>query len=327
MMKPLIDRIAVVAGATRGAGRGIACVLGEAGATVYCTGRSVAGHPPASGAYAGRLETIEQTAAMVRGLGGEACAERVDHGDADQVAALADRIARAHGRIDILVLDFWGDEDPVPFGTPFWSIPLADGRRTIERTLWPHVITLQALTPLMRTPGRGPAPRLIVEVGDSPALTYRTSLFFDLAAVLRARLAYAVAEELAPDGITVVGVSPGYLRTETSLDRFGVTEQTWREAAAQDPAFLESETPRFIGRAIAALAADPDSARWSGGVYGSWTLARAYGVRDLDGSTPDFGAYLAHIYGESPGPLHTSARWTITTSSMTDRRAGVEEGV
>jgi NAD(P)-dependent dehydrogenase (short-subunit alcohol dehydrogenase family) len=325
-MKPLRNRIAVVAGATRGAGRGIACMLGEAGATVYCTGRSVAGHPPASGVYAGRPETIEQTAAMVRACGADASAERVDNGDADQVAALADRIARAHGRVDILVLDFWGDEDPVPFGMPFWSIALADGRRTIERTLWPHVMTLQALAPLMRTGGRTTPPRLVVEVADSPSLTYRTSLFFDLAAVLRARLAYAIAEELAPDGITVVGASPGYLRTEVSLDGFGVTEQTWREAAAKDPAFLESETPCFIGRAIAALAADPDSGRWSGGVYGSSALARAYGVRDIDGSTPDFSAYMARTYGESAGPLQTSVRWTINATSIGDRRPVIEEG-
>ena len=325
-MKSLIGRIAVVAGATRGAGRGIACMLGEAGATVYCTGRSVAGQPPASGAYAGRPETIEQTAAMVRERGGEAHAVRVDHGDADQVAALVDRLARAHGRLDLLVLDFWGDDHPVPFGTPFWSIPLADGRRTIERTLWPHVITLRQLVPLMRQGGPTTPPRLVVEVGDGPSLAYRTSFFFDLAAVLRARLAYAVAEELAPDGITVVGTTPGYLRSESSLDRFGVTERTWRDAAAQDPAFLESETPFFIGRAIAAVAADPESARWSGGVYGSWALARAYGVRDVDGSSPDFGAYMARTYGESPGPLHTSVRWTVSAAAVGHRPAAIEEG-
>ena len=311
-MKPLIDRIAVVAGATRGAGRGIACMLGEAGATVYCTGRSVAGQPPASGAYAGRPETIEQTAAMVCERGGLGHAVRVDHGDAAQVAALATELDRQHGRIDILVLDFWGDDQPVPFGTPFWSIPIADGRQTIDRTLWPHVIALQALVPLMRRPrtGGGP-PRLVVEVGDGASLYYRTSFFFDLAAVLRARLAYAAAEELAPDGITVIGVSPGYLRSEMSLDRFGVTEHTWRDAGTRDPAFLESETPFYLGRAIAAVAADPDSARWSGGLYGSWSLASAYGVRDIDGSAPDFGTYMARTHGESPGPLRTSARWTV----------------
>ena len=327
-MKPLIDRIAVVAGATRGAGRGIACMLGEAGATVYCTGRSVAGHPPAGGAYAGRPETIEQTAAMVHERGGVGHAVRVDHGDAAQVADLVTELDRVHGRVDILVLDFWGDDQPVPFGTPFWSIPTADGRQTIERTLWPHVITLQALVPLMRRPhaGDGP-PRLVVEVADGPSLHYRTSFFFDLAAVLRARLAYAAAEELAPDGITVIGVSPGYLRSEASLDRFGVTERTWREAATKDPAFLESETPFYLGRAIAAVAADPDSARWSGGLYGSWSLANAYGVRDVDGSTPDFGAYMTRTYGESPGPLRTSARWTIAAPDPSNVRAPViEEG-
>jgi NAD(P)-dependent dehydrogenase (short-subunit alcohol dehydrogenase family) len=325
-MKPLIDRIAVVAGATRGAGRGIACMLGEAGATVYCTGRSVAGHPPAGGAYAGRPETIEQTAAMVGERGGVGHAARVDHGDAAQVAALATELDRQHGRVDILVLDFWGDDQPVPFGTPFWSIPIADGRQTIERTLWPHVIALQALVPLMRRPhtGGGP-PRLVVEVGDGASLYYRTSLFFDLAAVLRARLAYAAAEELAPDGITVIGVSPGYLRSETSLDRFGVTEDTWRDAGTRDPAFLESETPFYLGRAIAAVAADPDSARWSGGLYGSWSLASAYGVRDVDGSAPDFGTYMARTYGESPGPLRTSTLWTVGARGPSNDRAPVSK--
>jgi NAD(P)-dependent dehydrogenase (short-subunit alcohol dehydrogenase family) len=327
-MRPLIDRIAVVAGATRGAGRGVACMLGEAGATVYCTGRSVAGNPPATGAYAGRLETIEQTAAMVRERGGVGHAVRVDHGDPTQVAELVAQIDRVHGHLDILVLDFWGDDQPVPFGMPFWSIPIADGRQTIERTLWPHVITLQALVPLMRRAQTGAGvPRLVVEVADGPSLVYRTSFFFDLAAMLRARLAYAAAEELAPDGITVIGVSPGYLRSEATLDRFGVTERTWREAATADPAFLESETPFYLGRAIVAVAADPDSARWSGGLYGSWSLARAYGIRDVDGSAPDFGAYMARTFGESPGPLRTSTRWTIGTKGLSnDRAPEIEEG-
>ena len=311
-MKPLADRIAVVAGATRGAGRGIACSLGEAGATVYCTGRSVAGHPPATGAYAGRPETIEQTAEMVTARGGRGIASRVDHADETQVAALARAIEREHGRLDILILDFWGDDAPVPFGTPFWSIALDAGRRTIDRTLWPHVITLQTLVPLMVRSAVADRPRgLIVEVTDAPALAYRTSFFFDLAATLRARLAYAVAEELAPHGITVIGVSPGYLRSELSLERLGVTEDNWREAAAHDPNFLASETPFFIGRGIAALAADPDAARWAGGLYGSWSLARAYGIRDVDGAAPDFGAHMAKTYGESPAPLQTPARWSV----------------
>jgi NAD(P)-dependent dehydrogenase (short-subunit alcohol dehydrogenase family) len=308
-VKPLADRIAVVAGATRGVGRGIARMLGEAGATVYCTGRSVPGHPPAGGVYAGRPETIEETAALVTGHGGRGLAVPVDHDDAAAVAALADRLGHEHGRLDILVLDFWGDDAPVPFGTPFWSIPMEAGRRTIERTLWPHVLTLQALAPLMIE--RPATPALIVEVADGPALYYRASFFYDLAATLRIRLAYAAAEELAPRGVTVVAVSPGYVRTELTLARLGVTEDTWRQAGARNPDLLESETPCFLGRGIAALAGDPDAARWAGGLHGSWDLARAYGIRDLDGTTPDFGAHFRRVYGETPSPPHTQARWRI----------------
>ncbi len=324
-MKPLIDRIAVVAGATRGAGRGIACMLGEAGATVYCTGRSVAGHPPAGGAYAGRPETIEQTAAMVREHGGVGHAVRVDHGDATQVADLVaelDRVTRPrrYSRARLL--------GRRPAGAVRHAVLVDSNGR------WPaddraHAVAARDHPAGARaadaagSDGRCGFPRLVVEVGDGPSLVYRTSFFFDLAAVLRARLAYAAAEELAPDGITVIGVSPGYLRSEASLDRFGVTERTWREAGTTDPAFLESETPFYLGRAIAAVAADPDSARWSGGLYGSWSLASAYGVRDVDGSTPDFGAYMARTYGESPGPLRTSARWTVGARDLSNDRAPV----
>lgn len=311
-MGTLTGQVAVVAGATRGAGRGIAAMLGEAGATVYCTGRSVAGHPPASGPYAGRPETIEETAAYVSSRGGTGIAVRVEHGAAEDVASLADRIGRDHQRLDMLVLDFWGDDTPVPFGTPFWDIPLERGRSTIDRTLWPHVLTLQALVPLLRlgrpAPGR---PGLVVEVTDGPALYYRTSLFFDLASTLRARLAYAVAEELAPHGITALAVTPGYLRSELTLDRFGVTEATWQDAVAQDPDLRVSETPFFLGRGIAALAADPDVSRFAGGLYGSWDLAAIYDLCDVDGSRPHFGRHFAATYGESPGPQRTAARWRI----------------
>lgn len=315
-MKRLADRVAVVAGATRGAGRGIACALGEAGATVYCTGRSIAGKPPVSGHYAGRPETIEQTAEQVTASGGRGIPARVDHAAEADVAALAERIAAEQGRLDMLILDFWGDQSPVPFGKPFWEIPLERGRATINRTLWPHILTLQRLVPLMLR-SQSASPALIVEVADGPALYYKTSLFFDLASTLRARLAYAVAEELAPHGITAVAVTPGYLRTEYSLDRFGVTEATWRDAAAKDPGFLESESPCLLGRGIAALAADPGSSRLSGGLYGSWTLAEEYGVVDADGSRPDFGRHFATQYGDSPSPRHTGARWLISHTTRT----------
>jgi NAD(P)-dependent dehydrogenase (short-subunit alcohol dehydrogenase family) len=192
VMKPLTGRIALVAGATRGVGRGIACMLGEAGATVYCTGRSVAGHPPAHGHYAGRPETIEQTAGYVTERGGTGRAVQIDHGRAEDVERLALEIAGRERRLDVLVLDFWGDESLVPFGTPFWQIPFERARDTIDRTLWPHVITLRRLVPLMLEKPGSPPP-LIVEVVDGPALYYRASLYYDLAATLRARLAYAAA--------------------------------------------------------------------------------------------------------------------------------------
>ena len=312
-MLPLQDRIALVAGATRGAGRGIACMLGEAGATVYCTGRGVAGSPPLTGHYQGRRETIAETAAMVSARGGVGIAVRTDHARDDEVASLAATIERTHGRLDIVVMDFWGDESPVPFGAPFWEIPLAAGQATIDATLWPHVRTLQVLMPLLRRERPRPdrARGLVVEVMDSPGLYYRTSLFFDLAALLRSRLSYALAEELAPHGITAVGVSPGYLRSELTLERFGVTEANWRDAIIADANFAASETPFFLGRGIAALAADPDSARLAGGVYGSWDLAREYGVTDIDGSQPDFGRQFARMFGDSPAPQHTRARWVI----------------
>ena len=262
-MGALTGRVAVVAGATRGAGRGIACMLGEAAATVYCTGRSIAGAPPTRGHYRGRPETIEETAAMVSARGGTGIALRTDHATDADVAALARRVTADHGRLDILIMNFWGDETPVPFATPFWQIPLSTAEATVNATLWPHVRTLQALVPLMRRDRTRPARRraLIVEVMDGPGLYYWSSLFFDLAATLRARLAYAVAEEVAPHGITAIGASPGYLRSELTLDRFGVTEANWRDAVARDANFAASETPFFLGRGLAALAADPDSGR------------------------------------------------------------------
>jgi NAD(P)-dependent dehydrogenase (short-subunit alcohol dehydrogenase family) len=311
-MPPLNDRVALVAGATRGAGRGIAVMLGEAGATVYCTGRSVAGHPPRAGHYAGRPETIEQTAEQVSARGGHGVACRVDHGNEAEVAHLAERVRHEHGHLDILVIDFWGDEEPVPFGTPFWEIPLEAGRATVAKTLWPHVLTLQHLVPVVLADRhRRSGPRIVVEVTDSAALTYRTSLFFDLAATLRARLAFAIAEELAPHRVTALGVTPGYLRSEVTLDRFGVRESNWRDAVTQDPNFAASETPFLLGRGVAALAADPDVSRLAGGVYGSWELAAEYDIRDVDGTQPDFGRHAATNPGFAP-TRRSRAAWHVT---------------
>lgn len=312
--RPLNGRIAVVCGATRGAGRGIAVALGEAGATVYCTGRSSrATGGPVAGVYRGRPERIEDTAALVSAAGGRGIALRVDHGAAAEVEGLADRLRADGGRLDLLVLDFWGDEAAVPFGTPFWDVPLSAARATVDGTLWPHVITLRALVPLMRStqPAAG-VPPLVVEVAEGTQLYYRGQLFYDLAATTRLRLTYALAEELAAHAIAVVGVSPGYMRTEHALEAFGVTEANWRSAATSDAGWQRSESPAFIGRCVAALAADPGVAGRAGHTFGSWELAGDYAVDDLDGTRPDFGAYFREQRAGSPLPTRTTVRWHLT---------------
>jgi NAD(P)-dependent dehydrogenase (short-subunit alcohol dehydrogenase family) len=320
--RPLTDRVALVAGATRGAGRGIARMLGEAGATVYCTGRSsreTGG--PASGVYGGRPERIEDTAALVDDAGGRGIAVRVDHASSAEVDALAARLRAEHGRLDILVVDFWGDYAPVAFGTPFWEIPVEAARATLEGTLWPHLVTLRTLVPLLRPPQSDTSgkPPLVVEVAEGTGLHYRGHLYYDLAATTRLRLTYALAEELAGRGIVVVGVCPGYMRTEHALDAFGVTEATWRSAATTDQGWQRSESPGFIGRCVAALAADPEVATRAGRTFGSWELARDYAVDDVDGSRPDFGAYFRAHYGESPLPARTTVRWQVVEGSEKSR--------
>jgi NAD(P)-dependent dehydrogenase (short-subunit alcohol dehydrogenase family) len=292
-------------------------MLGEAGATVYCTGRSSRETDgPASGVYAGRPERIEDTAALVDEAGGRGIAVCVDHTSAAEVTALAARVLADHGGLDVLVIDFWGDYAPVRFGTPFWDVPMTDARATIDGTLWPHVLTLRALVPLMRRtpPVADGLPPLVVEVAEGTQLYYRGHLFYDLAAVTRLRLTYALAEELAPIGIPVVGVCPGYMRTEHALDAFGVTEATWQAAKTADKGWAHSESPAFIGRCVAALAADPRVAVRAGRTFGSWELARDYGIDDVDGTRPDFAAYFHETFGESPLPARTAARWRMAVS-------------
>ena len=286
-MGPLDGRVAVVAGATRGAGRGIACELGAAGATVYCTGRSVRGHA----ATLGRPETIEETAEFVSARGGTGIHARVDHTRGPEVAALLERVRAEHGRLDVLVNDVWGGDALTEWGTPFWKLSVEKGSLMLQAAVHAHILTSRYGVPLMVERNAG----LVVEVTDGDFLGYRGNLYYDLAKITAIRLAYAMSEDLRGRGVTALAVTPGFLRSEAMLDHFGVTEANWRDGAAKDPHFTESETPAFIGRAIAALAADHDVGRKSGGVYASWTLAREYGFTDADGRRPDWGGYTDRL--------------------------------
>ncbi len=288
-MKPLEGKVAVVAGATRGAGRGIACALGEAGAIVYCTGRSVRGRP-ASGS---RPETIEETAELVSARGGIGIAAQVDHTVEEQVSALCARVRGEQGRLDVLVNDVWGGDELTEFGTPFWALSLEKGRRMLERAVFSHVVTSRHAAPLMIERRQG----LIVEITDGDSYGYRGNLFYDLVKSSVIRLAMAMAWELRRRNVTALALTPGFLRSEAMLDGFGVAEESWREGARKDPNFIASETPLFVGRAVAALAADPEVGRRSGGVFSSWGLAREYSFTDADGSRPDWGKHFEETYG------------------------------
>jgi NAD(P)-dependent dehydrogenase (short-subunit alcohol dehydrogenase family) len=303
-MKPLEGRVALVAGATRGGGRGIARMLGEAGATVYCTGRSSRTQPNTSTHhYAGRPETIEETAEMVTAAGGVGVAVRVDHNVEPEVAALFKRIAREQNRLDVLVNILTGR--PVASWSSFWKQPLDEGRGLVDSWIWPHVMTSWHAAPLMVKrlsarsgrpgPVEGRRPGLIVEVVEQPGIGYHGTFFFDLMETALKRLAYGLAVELAPHKVTAVAVTPGFMRTEAILDGFGVTEANWRDAIDHPKAkgfgWAGSETPCFLGRGIAALAADPEVQRKSGGLFGSWALSDEYGFTDTDGARPHWGRY------------------------------------
>ena len=254
----------MVAGATRGAGRGIARALGEAGAVVYCTGRSVRGKP----ATRNRPETIDETAEMIDAAGGTAHAVRVDHADEEQVAALFERVRREQQRLDILVNDIWGGEDLTEFGKTFWEASLDKGFRMLRQAIDTHIITSRHGAPLLLETGGG----LIVEVTDGNSFGYRGNLFYDLVKSSVIRLAFGMAYELRRRNVTAVAITPGFLRSEEMLEKFGITEANWEDGAKDDPNFAASESPLFVGRAIAALAADPERSEKIGtraGVVGS----------------------------------------------------------
>jgi NAD(P)-dependent dehydrogenase (short-subunit alcohol dehydrogenase family) len=295
----LRGRVAVVAGATRGAGRGIAAALGEAGATVVCTGRS--SRTRALRSDYDRPETIEETAELVSRLGGRGVALPVDHLDSAQVQALVARIRRDHGRIDVLVNDIWGGEvlkgGPARWNTPIWEHDLESGLRIVRLAVETHLVTSHYLLPLLiERPGG-----LLVEVTDGTtaynASRYRISVFYDLAKVAVNRLAFSQGHELAPRGATAVALTPGWLRSEMMLDAFGVREANWRDAIGRPapPDFALSETPRYVGRAVAALAADPNRSRFNQHSLTSGQLAREYGFTDVDGSRPDVWRYIETV--------------------------------
>lgn len=295
----LRGRLAVVAGATRGAGRGIAAALGEAGATVICTGRTTR----AKRSEYNRPETIEETAELVTRLGGRGIAAPVDHLASEQVKHLAERIRKDHGGINVLVNDIWGAEllkgGPAEWNKPIWEVDLDKGLRTIRLAIDTHLITSHYLLPLLIVRPGG----LLVEVTDGTAAYnashYRISVFYDLAKVAVNRLAFSQGHELAPHGATAVAITPGWLRSEIMLEHYGVSEENWRDALqpadgrpAAPPGFTHSESPRYAGRSVAALAADPNRSRWNQQSVTAGQLASEYGFCDIDGSMPDIWRHM-----------------------------------
>jgi NAD(P)-dependent dehydrogenase (short-subunit alcohol dehydrogenase family) len=292
MRADLEGKVALVAGATRGAGRGTAVALGEAGATVYCTGRSTRERR----SEYDRPETIEETAELVTAAGGTGIAVAVDHLEPAEVEALARRIESESGRLDVLVNDIWGGELLFEWDKPLWEHDLDKGLRLLRLAIDTHLITSHFALPLLiREPGG-----LVVEMTDGTreynAQNYRLSAFYDLAKSAVLRLAFGQSVELAPHGATAVALTPGWLRSEMMLEIYGVTEANWRDGATVNPHFAAiSESPRFVGRAVAALAADPELTRRNGGSFSSGGLAREYGFTDLDGSQPDCWRYMVEV--------------------------------
>jgi NAD(P)-dependent dehydrogenase (short-subunit alcohol dehydrogenase family) len=290
MATSLAGRVALVAGATRGAGRGIAVQLGAAGATVYVTGRTSG----SARSEMNRPETIEQTAALVDKAGGRGIPVRVDHLVPDEVQALVKRIEREQGALHILVNDIWG-ATRMEWNKSVWESALDYGLRTLRLAVDTHAITSHFAIPLLiRTPGG-----LVIEVIDGTddynAANYRVSFFYDIAKATVSRMAFALAHELEPHAATAVLLTPGWLRSEAMLDAYRVTEANWHEATKVQPHFAISESPAFVGRAVAALAGDPGVSRWNGKSLSSGQLARIYGFTDLDGSQPDAWRYMVEV--------------------------------
>jgi NAD(P)-dependent dehydrogenase (short-subunit alcohol dehydrogenase family) len=281
--------IALVTGGTRGGGRGIAVELGAAGATVYVTGRSSAGHR----SPLDRPETIEETAALVDAAGGAGIPVRVDHSDPEQVARLAERI----DRLDLLVNGVWGGDPYTDWAHPLWEQDLESGLALVRNAVETHVITSHALLPKLIANGSG----LVIELTDGNTARYRGSFFYDLAKHSVIRLAQAQAVELRPHGVAAVALTPGFLRSEAVLEHFNTTEDDW--SSTTDPDFARSESPAYLGRAVVALASDPNIIEKSGRALATAPLAREYGFTDADGTRPDFEAYWAESLTDRFGPL------------------------
>lgn len=291
--KPLTGKVAVVAGATRGAGRGIAVGLGRAGATVYCTGRSVRGQKDSG---MGRPETIDETAELVKAAGGVGIAVQVDHLVESQVKALFEQVKAEQGGLDLLVNDIWGGE---PFtgsemGKPFWELPVGKVFQLLETAVNTHITTARYGAPLLIERGKG----LLIEVTDGDTFRYRGNLAYDLVKNSVMRLAFAMSEELRPHGVAALSLTPGFLRSEEMLDYFSVTEENWKDATKKDVHFIASETPYYIGEAVAALAADPEIMAKTGTYQSTWKLKREYNFRDRDGTQPDWGRYFEEHFPE-----------------------------
>ncbi|MFG3493763.1 SDR family oxidoreductase [Streptomyces sp. NPDC047928] len=297
--RPLAGTVALVAGATRGGGRAIAVQLGAVGATVYVTGRTTRDHVSEVGRPG---ETIEETAELVTAAGGEGIAVPTDHLVPDQVRALVARIDRDHGRLDTLVNSLWGGDHLLEFGVKMWDTDLEQGLRMLDLGIRSHAITSGIALPLLvRHPGG-----LLVEMTDGTAeynQRFRENFYYDLAKTTPIRMAFALAHDLEDTGCTAVALSPGFLRSEEMLDAFGVREENWRDACAREPHFAVAESPVYVGRAVAALAADPDRSRWNGQSLSSAQLAKEYGFTDADGSQPDAWSYFRDVvHGDKDAP-------------------------
>ncbi|MGH8792362.1 MAG: SDR family oxidoreductase [Stackebrandtia sp.] len=290
--KPLTGKIALVAGATRGAGRAFAVELGAAGATVYVTGRSTAGKR----SEMDRPETIEETAALVDEAGGEGIAVVCDHLERDQVRDLVARIDSEQGRLDILINNIWGGDQFTEWDAKLWEHDLDKGFRILRLSIDANVITSHFALPLLiKNPGG-----LVVQVNDGTAESnadyYRFSFFYDLAKFAPLRIGFALSKELKEYGGTAVSLTPGWIRSEAMLDtHFKVTEENWRDGCEQNPHFCITETPYFVAKAAAALAADPDVARWNGKSLHAFELSQEYGFTDLDGTQPDGWRYVKEV--------------------------------